>query len=222
MLSIGQKISYLTIKDIYRKNTSNGKERKPSNRKFYLCLCDCGNEVERRDDYLKKCIRDNIISSCGCKHPTKRTGIDNPGWKGHGRISGYYFGCITGKARKKNWTMTITKKYIWDLYLKQNKKCALTGMDIEIKESKRSSEVDEMTASLDRIDSMKGYVPGNVQWVHKDINRMKNNYDQDYFLEMCTNVANHQRKPMKKITHDISDGLDKIADRIIQNLDFAK
>jgi len=45
------------------------------------------------------------------------------------------------------------------------------------------------TASLDRIDSSKGYVKGNLQWVHKDINMMKNHYNQKYFIEICKKVA---------------------------------
>ena len=46
------------------------------------------------------------------------------------------------------------------------------------------------TASLDRIDSKKGYIKGNLQWVHKDLNIMKNSYPNQYFIEMCKKVAN--------------------------------
>ena len=37
------------------------------------------------------------------------------------------------------------------------------------------------TASLDRIDSTKGYVRGNIQWVHKDINWFKRDYPKISF-----------------------------------------
>jgi len=47
------------------------------------------------------------------------------------------------------------------------------------------------TASLDRIDNEKGYVEGNVQWVHKDINNMKHTYPNDYFVNLCQQVALH-------------------------------
>jgi hypothetical protein len=46
------------------------------------------------------------------------------------------------------------------------------------------------TASVDRIDSSKDYVEGNVQWLHKDINRMKWDLDTDKFIELCKLVAN--------------------------------
>jgi hypothetical protein len=48
------------------------------------------------------------------------------------------------------------------------------------------------TASLDRIDSSLGYVRGNVQWLHKDVNWMKNTLDQDRFIELCKAIVNHE------------------------------
>jgi hypothetical protein len=45
----------------------------------------------------------------------------------------------------------------------------------------------------DRIDSSKGYVVGNIQWVHKHINKMKNKYPQDHFIEMCRLVAENNK-----------------------------
>ena len=41
------------------------------------------------------------------------------------------------------------------------------------------------TASIDRIDSSKGYERGNVQFVHKDINAMKWNLSLAKFMEYC-------------------------------------
>ena len=46
------------------------------------------------------------------------------------------------------------------------------------------------TASLDRIDSNKGYTKDNVQFVHKDINWMKQDFEQNKFIEYCKKVAN--------------------------------
>ena len=53
----------------------------------------------------------------------------------------------------------------------------------------RTNQASSTTASLDRIDSSKGYVIGNVQWVHKDINIMKNKFDNQYFIDMCKKIA---------------------------------
>jgi hypothetical protein len=57
-----------------------------------------------------------------------------------------------------------------------------------------NSNKKERTASLDRIDSSFGYIEGNVQWVHKDINIIKLDYDQDYFIKICSAVCNYKNK----------------------------
>ena len=44
-------------------------------------------------------------------------------------------------------------------------------------------------ASLDRIDSSKGYVKDNIQWVHKDVQIMKNKFSEDYFKQICCLVS---------------------------------
>lgn len=53
---------------------------------------------------------------------------------------------------------------------------------------------EEITASIDRIDNSKGYVEGNVQWVHKEINKMKFTKSDIDFVHFCTLVADHNRK----------------------------
>lgn len=68
----------------------------------------------------------------------------------------------------------------------QGGKCALTGW--EIKYSPMTND-NTVTASPDRIDSQVGYTPENLQYLHKDINRLKNNYTEDRFFEMCQAVT---------------------------------
>jgi phosphoglycerate-specific signal transduction histidine kinase len=52
---------------------------------------------------------------------------------------------------------------------------------------------NNQTASLDRIDSKLPYTYNNIQWIHKDINRMKNAYRQDYFIQLCGMVVNYNK-----------------------------
>ena len=84
--------------------------------------------------------------------------------------------------------LSITKEYVWDLYLKQERKCKLSGVEIKFPTKHKDKSY---TVSLDRIDSSKGYIEGNVQWVHKDINMMKRTYNNDYFIEMCRLISNN-------------------------------
>ena len=60
------------------------------------------------------------------------------------------------------------------------------------------------TASLDRIDSSKGYVPGNIQCVHKDINALKTDFSEERFLELIHMIAAHdqvKRHLPQKVPH---------------------
>jgi hypothetical protein len=48
------------------------------------------------------------------------------------------------------------------------------------------------TASLDRIDSRKGYEPQNIQWVLKEVNLMKGAMPQGHFITLCNAVVSHR------------------------------
>lgn len=84
-------------------------------------------------------------------------------------------------------------EYIWDLFVSQKSMCKISGMVISFRSSDENSDTYRVgrkhTASLDRIDSNFGYVMGNVQWVHRDINIMKNNFDESYFKQLCRFVS---------------------------------
>ena len=149
---------------------------------LWLCKCDCGN--------FKRLITGELrtkrgTKSCGCSK--KRIYSENKNWKGFGEISGKYFNRIIKECSrgKRKISFKITIKQIWNLFLIQKRKCALTGKEIYF--GIRSN--DERTASLDRIDSKKGYTVDNVQWVHKDVNNMKQDYDQKYFIEICKLIS---------------------------------
>ena len=64
--------------------------------------------------------------------------------------------------KSKNIECTITKEYITQLFFEQNKQCALSGVYLSLSHVNERDWVYN-TASLDRIDSDKGYINGNVQ-----------------------------------------------------------
>lgn len=51
--------------------------------------------------------------------------------------------------------------------------------------------IDNGTASLDRIDNKLGYTKDNIQWVYRSVNFMKNELDQNEFIEICKQIAEH-------------------------------
>ena len=149
--------------------------------------CKCDRQTERYVSCRK--LKEGISWGCDCVRRRNNSCF----WKGIGDIPGSYINRIKHTAKVKGIKISIDKEYIWRLFLKQNKKCALTGLGIGF--GGRNSEIKERfndtTASLDRIDSNKGYVKGNVWWVHKDINIMKNDFSVEKFKELCKMVISY-------------------------------
>lgn len=119
-----------------------------------------------------------------------KRGEDHVQWGGFGKISKTRWNSITRHAEMRKLEFSIDIKFAWNLYLKQNRKCALSGKDIFFGESNTCP----YTASLDRIDNKKGYTEDNVQWVHTKINIMKNKFKQDEFIDFCKCVAENSEK----------------------------
>jgi hypothetical protein len=155
-------------------------KRSKDHKVIYRCLCSCGAEVEKPGGYLTS----GDTKSCGC---IKARATKDTHWTGFGEISGDYFSNIKRGAEVRGLEFNITIEYIWDLFLKQNRECKLSGVKINL--SPNLSR-EEQTASLDRVDSKIGYTSENVQWVHKDVNFLKNKYSEEYLLRMCKMVAN--------------------------------
>ena len=113
-------------------------------------------------------------------------------WKGYKDISGDFWRTLKYAAVKKGRDFNLTIEYIWELFEKQKGLCNLSGLPIYLETSLGSvnkNGYQKRTASLDRIDSSKGYIIGNVQWLHKDINQMKSNRKDDEFVELCRAVT---------------------------------
>ena len=179
----GKKIGLLKVLSFaFSKKRNGGKHR----RSYFLCKCDCGKEVIVSADYLKDKRKKN--QACGCQR--RRTGINNPKFTGYGELSGDYVSRIKRSALSNKRDFNLNAKYLWGLFKKQKHRCALSNLELIIPKRKEDSKT---TASLDRIDSSGGYVKGNVQWVHKDINFMKQELDQNKFLWYCKLITKNNK-----------------------------
>lgn len=123
----------------------------------------------------------------------RKMGIKNNGVKFKDSefiVPKYKFRKLKYIAERKNRKFDLSIEYLSELFLKQDKKCAYTGEELTFGST---SHRFDGTASLDRIDSSLDYIEGNVQWVHKDVNMMKQQYSHEYFLDLCKKVAYHTR-----------------------------
>ena len=155
-----------------------------------ICKChNCGNDYYDAD---QQALKRGYTKSCGCDKSKykKITGDKNKNFKGYEEIRGKTWADIKKKASKRNISFEIDIKYAWELFLKQDRKCALSNIPIKFG---RVQYRLETTASLDRIDSNKPYVKGNIQWVHKSVNLMKNDLSEEIFIGICSEISNKFR-----------------------------
>ena len=179
---IGRQVGILTV-DSYDGSEKRINGRRSVERHFYLCSCECGGTI--------RVIRGNLVSehtgSCGCLKARKQN--NSKGWTGHGDVSGRVWNRVLRKAKERDLKVQVTISEVWKKFQDQDGRCALTGWHISLKSIK--GRYSEQTASLDRIDSSRGYTLDNVQWIHKDVNWMKNRFSEDRFLEVCKAVVKH-------------------------------
>jgi len=151
--------------------------------RVWLLECKCGKKYES----FTQSLTSGNTKSCGCRN--ERIGKNHPHYRGYEDLSWDYWCKLQNGANRRNIRFEIFIEDAWNLFVDQGKKCKLTGWDIELfSESKRKN-----TASLDRIDSSKHYTLDNVQWVHKDINKMKQHYSEEYFTKACKAISENKK-----------------------------
>lgn len=141
---------------------------------FWKCQCDCGNICIVRSCNLKS-GRSTKCKKCayGFLKAKKECPIDYNVWYR-----------IQTRCAERGIELSVTPEYLLKIFKKQNGICALSGEKIWFGETR----TEETTASPDRIDTSKGYVPGNVRWVHKDVNFMRRNMSDQQLIEWCRKV----------------------------------
>lgn len=147
---------------------------------YWLCVCDCGNTKSVDGSGLKT----GKTRSCGCLN--KETNSKRF-WKGCGELSGKYMAQIRCRAKRYNRECSVSIKDCWNQFLKQKGICAMSGVTITLTRNNKNQ-----TASLDRIDSSKGYVKGNIQWIHKELQLMKSDLSEESFVNWCKTIAEYR------------------------------
>lgn len=142
------------------------------------CICDCGKQI----NILAKQLTSGMTRSCGC---LRKQIVKERMFKGYKDISGKYWSSVKRAALNRGLKFEISMEMVWTLYEKQQHKCALSGIDILF-----DFDFNKRTASIDRINNDLGYTLDNIQLVHKEINIMKNKFEQKKFINYCKRIAN--------------------------------
>ena len=163
------KFGYLTLIKKYKENGISK----------MLCECKCGIQKIYN---TKDITRTKGVRSCGCVR--------------YENLLDIYYVLLTRikhSAKLRNIEVAIESNDLKKLFEKQNGRCAISNEPIKIERNIKLNKQTN-TASIDRIDSSKGYVIGNIQFVHKIVNLMKQDYSQNEFIEWCNKISNFQKE----------------------------
>ena len=149
---------------------------------FKFCQC-CGNKQYYTAKYeLNRATKQNTVCiSCHNKSSKNSRGK-------YKEIPISWFEVKRKKALDKGREYGFDIKYIWTIYIKQDRKCALSGLPLDF-----DVDTDNGMVSIDRINNDKGYVKRNIQLLHKDVNYSKWTFSQKYFIKLCNLVAQNHK-----------------------------
>ena len=103
----------------------------------------------------------------------------------------YHMKCVKQRDKEYNISLSDLKEQ-WD---KQSGRCPYTGwlLDNPVTCDTTKFTFHPRRASLDRIDSSKGYMRGNIQFVSLMAQYAKHEFTEDQLYEFCEQVTEHRK-----------------------------
>ena len=178
-------------------------ERKKIKYKMGVSVCKtCGLEFEkplteiRRNEKLNRsnfcsraCVGKHNLSNFGDKKSTYDISLHSGNRNDLYTKFKYHYRNI--KKRNQEIDVVIDDlRFQWEL---QNGICPFTGINLEISSYNKIEKNPIYSASLDRIDSSKGYVKGNIRWVSRAMNWMKNNMSDEMVNELINHIIENKK-----------------------------
>jgi hypothetical protein len=209
---IGIKFNMLKVLDYEKSDLKHPGSKETS--RYWKVQCDCGNLISLKTDEIlgtKGRILQNgdkpLKYSCGCvPHPNLphgKVGELNCNYTGYKEVTGSYMNSIESGARYRSKNgryieFNITAKDVWDQFEKQDFKCYYSGIPISF---------DYKSASVDRVNSDKGYTVDNIVLCHKHVNLMKQTTSIDGFKIWANRIANNNYRSKTGVFIYITEGV---------------
>ncbi len=191
-IELGQKFGKWTVVGEPTYRTTAGGSRQT----YVQCRCECGKEQDQRVAHLIT----SATSQCRTCMGLEKRAQNSPHWKGNALISGALVNSFRTGARERGIGWSVTADDLARQFEKQDGKCALSGVALSLP-SRDYERTDGCgihyrgNASLDRIDSSKGYTLSNIQWLDKAVNLMKKDLPEEEFVALCHLVAARKTPP---------------------------
>lgn len=175
-------------------------------RKLVNFICDnCGKESVKPESEYKRNLKEGRKNFCCRSCASSYNGSHKTYSPSEKQLE--HLKSISNNRRDEytpfRYTLRCTKRrhkdndldleYLKELWEKQNGTCPYTNLKLILPEDKTIDTINIIyRASLDRIDSSKDYIKGNVQFVSTPINLMKSTMtdsETKYFLKLISNFT---------------------------------
>lgn len=145
------------------------------------------HDSPQESDVFYRCGKDKRCRSCKKEQYEKRRS-QNRGKQDLDRILLERWHGAKDRARLNGLVIDFKWDYLKELWIRQEGRCSISNINMTfIMNNGRVST----NVSLDRKDSSKGYIKGNVQLVCMAVNQMKNDLKIKELLYFCYNILKY-------------------------------
>ena len=178
--------------------------KKYHGRQLSKCTCDnCGIEFEKPQSEITRNLkigrRNFCTRSCSGVGNAKNFGdrknnydISKHSANSRDEFTPFRYHFRNCKKRYKD--VDIDLQYLKEIWEKQQGVCPFSGVKLVLNAYTNIFKDQRYSASLDRIDSNKGYVKGNIRWVSRAINHLKNDMTDNQLIEFLNIISERYKK----------------------------
>jgi len=163
-------------------------------RKLSKCNCtNCGIEFEKPVSEIKRNKRLNRPNFCSrtCvgknnikNLPTNNENYDISKHSGNNKDGFTKFRYHFRNVKKRDKDVSISLEDLKDIWDRQDGICPYLKIKLILSGYSKIEKNPIYSASIDRIDSAKGYTKDNIQWVSRSMNLMKNTMTSEQVFEI--------------------------------------
>lgn len=163
-----------------------------TNHKWYKVRCtNCNSEMDTSTHFSLNCV--HLCKKCQNYFTSRSRSVKYC----VGKILAWFYNDLKRGAKVRNLEFLLTKEDLSSIFEKQEYNCYYSGIQLEIclyHHKNRSEGRINTTASIDRLDSTKGYTVDNIVFCHKKINIMKGAILEREFVDICRLISNNTNK----------------------------
>lgn len=149
-----------------------------------------GTERKYRSDRIGPCVKcsESYTNTLEYYYKNRDNNMMNYKW----RLNKLYM-MAKSRSSKKGRDINISTDYLIELWDLSGGRCAISGRPFELKYSDDGGPHPD-GPSLDRVDSSKGYIIGNVRLVTYHVNTALSSFGEDKLIELMESITRYRKE----------------------------